>query len=136
MVLISDGIDPNSPRFDASDPYVAAAIADCVRAGLVVYTIYWQNRGMGDTTATDGESTMSEVTQATGGNGYWTGTGNPVSFAPYFDDLARRLDNQYALDFAARLDRKPAVASFKFKVTGLALEVGSPQQVYVDRAAN
>jgi hypothetical protein len=135
VVLICDGIDPNNPHFDPSDPYVASAIADSVRAGLVVYTIFWQNRSMGDN-SNDGQSSMAEVTQATGGNGYWAGTGNPVSFRPFFDDLARRLDNQYELDFAARLDRKPAIENFKFKVTGMALEVASPQQVYVDRAGN
>lgn len=135
VVLVCDGIDINNPRFDPSDPYVTAAIADAVRAGLVVYSIYWQNRSIGDSSL-DGQSTMAQITQATGGNGYWTGAANPVSFAPYFDDLARRLDNQYELDFATKLDRKPAIQSFKFKVTGLALEVASPQQVYVDRAAN
>jgi hypothetical protein len=133
VVLISDGIDPNNPHLDLDDTYVQAAITDSVRAGLVVYTIYWQNRSIGDNSAS-GQSLLSQVNQATGGYGYWTGTGNPVSFQPYFDDLARRLDNQYELDFAAKLDRKPAVENFKFKVTGLALEVASPQQVYVDRA--
>jgi len=132
VVMICDGIDPENPRFDPSDSYVSAAIADSVRAGLVVYTIYWQNRSIG-ANSNVGQSLMSEVTQATGGNDYWMGMGNPVSFQPFFDDLARRLDNQYELDFAARLDRKPTIESFKFKVTGMALEVASPQQVYVDR---
>jgi hypothetical protein len=135
VVLVSDGIDPSIPRFDPEDPYVSTAIADSVRAGLVVYSIYWQSRSVGDN-SNDGQSLLAEVTQSTGGNGYWTGTGNPVSFKPFFDDLARRLDNQYELDFAAKLDRKPAVENFKFKVTGMALEVASPQQVYVDRASN
>ncbi len=133
VVLVCDGIDPDNPHFDPSDPYIAAAINDSVRAGLVVHTIYWQNRSMGDN-SNDGQSSMAEVTQATGGNGYWAGTGNPVSFQPFFEDLARRLDNQYELDFAAKLDRKPTIENFKFKVTGMALEVASPQLVYVDRA--
>jgi hypothetical protein len=135
VVLICDGVDLENPHYDPSDPYVAAAVADSVRAGLVVHTIYWQSRNLGQY-STDGQSSMAAVTQATGGYGYWTGSGNPVSFQPYFDDLARRLDNQYEFDFSARLDRKPAVESFKFKVTGMALEVASPQQVYVDRASN
>jgi hypothetical protein len=135
VVLVSDGIDPNIPQFDAADPYIAGAVADSVRAGLVVYTIYWKSRSADDNFS-DGKSSMAEVTQATGGNGYWAGTGNPVSFQPFFVDLARRLDNQYELDFAARLDRKPAIENFKFKVTGMALEVASPQQVFVDRAGN
>lgn len=136
VVLICDGIDAYDQHYDPSDPYVASAISDSVRAGLVVHAIYWQGRSLGDIGSTDGQSLLTLVTQATGGAGYWTGTGNPVSFQPYFDDLARRLDNQYELDFSAKLDRKPAVESFKFKLTGLALEVTSPQQVYVNRASN
>jgi hypothetical protein len=135
VVMICDGIDPNNTHYDPDDPYVSAAVADSVRAGLVVYTIYWQSRSIGDNSY-DGQNLLAEVTQATGGNGYWMGMGNPVSFQPFFDDLARRLDNQYELDFAAKLDRKPAVENFKFKVTGMALEVASPQQVYVDKASN
>ena len=136
VVLICDGIDAYDQRYDPSDPYVVSAISDSVRAGLVVHAIYWQGRSLGETNSTDGQSLLTLVTQATGGGGYWTGTGNPVSFQPYFDDLTRRLDNQYELDFSAKLDRKPAVESFKFKLTGLALEVTSPQQVYVNRASN
>jgi hypothetical protein len=60
--------------------------------------------------------------------------GNPVSFQPFLEDLARRLDNQYEIDFTARLDKKPAVENMKLKVTGLSLEVTAPQQVFVDRA--
>jgi hypothetical protein len=135
VVLVSDGIDPNNQRLDLDDSYVQAAIADSVRAGLVVHTIYWQSRSMGDN-STSGQSLLAQVNQATGGAGYGTGMSNPVSFQPFFDDLARRFDNQYELDFAAKLDRKPAVEDFKFKVTGLALEVASPQKVYMDRAGN
>jgi hypothetical protein len=137
VVLLTDGIDPNNQRFDPDDPYVQSAIKDSVRAGLVVYTIYWRSRYGGDInsmTADGGQSLLAEVTEATGGNNYWMGTGNPVSFQPFFEDLARRLENQYQLDFTARLDRKPTVESMKLKVDGLPLEVAAPQLVFVDRA--
>jgi len=42
---------------------------------------------------------LIEVTEATGGKNLWAGMGNPVSLQPYFEDLARRLGNQYELDF-------------------------------------
>ena len=31
--------------YDPEDPYVATAINDSVRAGLVVYSIYWKDMG-------------------------------------------------------------------------------------------
>ena len=129
VVLVGDGIDPTNPSLDLDDTYVQAAITDSVRAGLVVYAIYWQTHPS-TTTATaanGGQSLLSEVTQATGGY-------NPVSFQPFLEDLARRLDNQYEIDFTARLDKKAAVENMKLKVTGLSLEVTAPQQVFVDRA--
>ena len=137
VVLVSDGIDPNNPRLDLDDAYVQAAITDSVRAGLVVYAIYWQSRTSvsdSSTAGSSGQSLLAEVTQATGGASYGMGMGNPVSFQPFFEDLVRRLDNQYELDFAAKLDRKPAVEGMKVKVTGLGLDVTSPQQVFVGRA--
>jgi len=134
VVLVSDGIDPNNPHLDLDDSYVQAAINDSVRAGLVVYSIYWQSHAASDGSSA-GQSLLAQVSQATGGYNYGAGMGNSVSFQPFFDDLDHRLANQYELDFNARLDRKPAVESFKLKVTGLALDVGAPQQVYVQNAS-
>jgi hypothetical protein len=137
VVLFSDGIDPYNPRFDPSDVYFQTAINDSVRAGLVIYTIYWRDRddGGADSMAADGgQSFLSMVTAATGGYSYWAGTTNPVTFQPFFQDLVRRLKNQYELDFAARLVHKPAVADMRLKVEGLGVEVIAPRQVFVDRA--
>jgi len=131
VVMLSDGIDPNNQRFDPDDPYVQSAIRDSVKAGLVVYTIYWRSRPENAVGTNGGESLMGEVTDATGGNNYWSGTDNPVSFQPFFEDLAKRFANQYALEFTGRLDRKPAVESMKVKVEGLGLQVIAPQQVFV-----
>jgi len=136
VVLLSDGIDPENERFDPEDLYVQTAIDDSVRAGLVVYTIFWQSRNEGDNSmlVDGGQSLLSLVSSATGGYSYWLGMTNPVTFQPYFRDLERRLGSQYELSFTARLDRKPAAASMKLKVEGLGIEVTAPQQVFVDRA--
>jgi hypothetical protein len=137
VVMLTNGIDPYNRHFDPDDQYVKSAIEDSVRAGLVVYTIYWQSRndrGGNSTMANEGKGLLGEVAQATGGNNYWMGMGNPVSFQPFFEDLARRLENQYELDFTARLDHKPAIETMKLKVEGLALEVVVPQKVFVDQA--
>jgi hypothetical protein len=75
------------------------------------------------------------LTDATGGYSYWAGTGNPVTFKPFFDDLDRRFASQYALEFTAPLARKPAIESLKLKVEGLGIQVTSPQQVYVDQGS-
>ena len=136
VVLVTDGVDAYDRRYDPEDPYVQAAIDDSARAGLVVYSIYWSSQTAGSFSGEGfaGQSLLQIVTQATGGNSYGLGTGNPVSFQPYFEDLARRLENQYRLGFAAQLDRKPAVESLKLKVGGMAASVTAPEWVFVDHA--
>ena len=134
VVMITDGVDPYNPRFDPENPYMEAAVTDSVRAGLVVYSIYWQDTGRFGRSvwgANSGQNLLLEVTEATGGNSYWEGFGNPVSFQPFFKDLERRLDNQYELSFTAPAKNKPEVSTMKLKVNGIAGKVDAPQQVLV-----
>ena len=137
VVLFSDGVDPTNLRFDADDPYVRSAIEDSVRAGLVVYTIYWRTGSVVDSNSmivNGGQSLMNEVADATGGYSYQMGTENPVSFQPFFVDLLRRFANLYALEFSARPERKSAVETFKLKVEGIGLQVTVPGQAFVSAA--
>ena len=134
VVLITDGVDNYSVRYDPEDPYVAAAITDSVRAGLVVYSIYWRDRGRMDDfnyASFDGQNLLAIVTEATGGTSYWEGRGNPVSFKPYFEDIAWRLQNQYRLSFHSPLKGKPEVENMALKIGGPAAEVDAPQRVFV-----
>jgi hypothetical protein len=133
VVMITDGVDYYNPGFDPQDPYMEAAVTDSVRSGLVVYSIYWENQGRFDRTRyanLAGQNLLLQVTQATGGNSYWQGMGNPVSFQPFFKDLDRRLQNQYEIAFTAPVS-KPGVESMKIKANGA--KVDAPQQVYVGR---
>jgi len=136
VVMVTDGVDNYERRFDPEDPYVESAINDSIRAGLVVYSIYWQNQGIADNTMyadNTGQSLLVEVTEATGGKNLWNGIGNPVSFQPCLEELVRRLDNQYMLGFSARLDGKPGTETLRVKVEGSAVDVTAPKQVFVDR---
>jgi hypothetical protein len=136
-VMISDGVDYYDRGFDMQDPYMEASITDSVRSGLTVYSIYWQNAGRFDRTRfanTVGQNLLTEVTQATGGESYWQGMGNPVSFKPYFKDLDRRLQNQYEVAFTAPVN-KAGVESMKVKVNAVSGKVDAPQQVYVGHGA-
>ena len=133
VVMVTDGVDYYDPGFDLQDPYLQAAIEDSVRAHLVVYSIYWRNQGRFDRTgyATfSGQELLAELTGATGGNDYWEGYGNPVSFAPYLDDISRRIHNQYELSFTSPVKGKPQMASFKLKLSAPG-KLEAPQEVFV-----
>jgi hypothetical protein len=159
VVMITDGVDEFDRRYDPEDPYVRAAINDSVRAGLQVYSMYWHDqsragnsaiasaglpesgRGLNQDQAgkavratASGQNLLQQVTQATGGNSYWQGDSNPAAFAPYFDDLRKRLRNQFALSFSASFKGKPEVVGMKVKVSAPADKVSAPQFVYLDRA--
>jgi hypothetical protein len=137
VVTVTDGVDDYNRRYDPEDPYVQAAIDDSVRAHLIVYSIYWRNSGLADRTnyaAFSGQSLLAELTAATGGNSYWQGDGNPVTFQPYLADIGRRLDNQYELDFMTPVGGKPQMASLKLKVAAQ-VKFDAPQQVYVHSVA-
>jgi hypothetical protein len=137
VVMVTDGVDNYDRRYDPEDPYVQAAIEDAVRARLIVYSIYWTSSGRFDRTrygADAGQNLLAQLTQATGGNNYWQGYGNPVSFQPYFADINQRLENQYELSFMAPLGSKPQIESLKLKISAPA-KIDAPQQVYVHTGA-
>jgi hypothetical protein len=136
VVMVTDGVDyyDGALRFDPEDPYVQTAIQDAARAQLIVYSIYWRNTGRLDRTmaATNaGQNLLAQVTEATGGNSYWEGFGDPVSFQPYFEDIERRLNNQYELGFMTPSNSKPEVESFRLKVSAPGAKVDAPEQVLV-----
>ncbi len=133
VVMITDGIDYYEVRYDPEDPYVQAAMDDAVRAHLIVYAIYWRSADFLDRTeygADDGQNLLAQLTAGTGGTSYWQGLGNPVSFVPYFEDISRRLDNQYEMEFMTTIGDKPEMQSIKLSVSAH-VKVDAPQEVWV-----
>jgi hypothetical protein len=134
VVMITDGVDPYDPRFDPENPYLNSAINDSIRAGLVVDSIYWHDQGRlgnGLYENNAGQSLLNLVSQATGGHAYWQGIGNPVSFSPFFQDLGRRLQNQYELGFQTPAKSKPEIVEIKVKLVMPNTKLDAPQRVLV-----
>jgi hypothetical protein len=138
VVMITDGLDPYHPQFDPTDPYVQAAINDAVRARLVVYGIYWGSRGFSDAAQTDssaGQNLMAEVAVATGGKSFYMGSGNPVSFDSYFEELIQRFRNQWELGFESPLNGRPQMEELRLKMHAPGTEIDAPQKVLLDPSA-
>jgi hypothetical protein len=132
VVMVTDGVDYYQMGYDPDDPYVNAAIADSVRARLVVYSIYWRNRGRADGSEYEnnaGQNLLSEVTEATGGKNFWTGMGNPVAFDPFLDELTRRFRNQYELGFVSSGNIRPGVETLKLHLSAPGTEIDAPEKV-------
>jgi hypothetical protein len=134
VVLITNGVDGYYGHYDPEDPYVKIAINDSIRAELVVDSIYWSGRGSRSDSRSesfDGQRLLSQVAQATGGAFYFNGTGEPVSLSPYFDDINRRLQNQFRLTFQTPLKGKPEVRNLSLKTSVPAIDLYAPQRVFI-----
>ncbi len=95
VLMVTDGIDRYAVGTGLEDPYVDEAISNAQKAGIIVYSIYihamghfghsfWLNNW--------GQNLLSQTSEETGGESFWIGFGNPVSFKPFLDDLASRLN--------------------------------------------
>jgi hypothetical protein len=110
VIMVTDGVDRYSgARFDPNNPYVQAATSDAQKAGVIVYSIYYRGAGRFDQSGvvTDGgQSYLIQVSDSTGGQAYYQGFGNPISFAPFLSDIQRKLQNQYELSFVSSAKRE------------------------------
>ena len=134
VLMVTDGVDRYNPRYDPDDPYMQASITDSQKAGLIVYSIFFRDTGHFDNSYYEtnaGQNLLSQVAQATGGNLYWQGLSNPVSFQPYLEDLSKRLENQYELGFTARAKSKQELVELKVKTDVSHVSIDAPQRVPV-----
>jgi hypothetical protein len=96
VLLISSGVD----RLDRGpeSPYVASAIEDSQKAGVVVHAIYTDGVRFGETLRGQyAQTNLVELTNQTGGYNFFEGISTPVSFSPYLNQLNMVLHNQYLL---------------------------------------
>lgn len=136
VVMVSDGIDRYYGTGDLQNPYVDAAIDDCVRKDIVVSAIYepgaghfghsyWQSYW--------GQLYLAQVADRTGGEAYYIGmTGAPVSFAPYLEDLSRRWQHQYLLSFIPKAEKKSGWHNVRLSTEVPNVDLISAQRVYVN----
>ncbi len=134
VLMITDGVDEYNLRYDPEDPYVRAALDASTRAGLVIFSIYYRDQGrfsrsFYETNA--GQNYLSQVADTTGGNLYYEGLSNPVSFTPFLSDLTRRLENQYELAVPVKEEKKVSYAELKVKTDVGSVKLRSASRVLV-----
>ena len=133
ILVVSDGID-RYYEGGADNPYVNAAIEQAQRKGVVVNSIYWTGAGHYGHSywrINWGQSYLSQIADQTGGEQYYQGFGNPVSFQPFLSNLAARLENQYLLTFRAKPQNKAGWLRIRAHTEVANVEVVAPSQVWV-----
>jgi hypothetical protein len=133
VVVVSDGIDHFGGTGPAN-PYVDSAIEQAQRAGIIIYAIYARavgHYGHSFWRMNWGQNYLSQVADQTGGEAYFLGNETPISFAPYLDDITRRLNHQYLLAFLAKPGKKGELQHFKVRTEVSNVELVAPDRVYV-----
>ena len=135
VLMVTDGVDRFYGTGDLQDPYLEAAIDDAGKAGVVVSAIYSPGVGhFGHSywQAYWGQIYLSQMADKTGGEAYYIGfSGAPVSFSPYLEDLARRLQHQYLLAFVPKPERKAGWHNVRITTELPNVDLVSAGRVYV-----
>lgn len=104
VVMVTSGIDPDYGG-GPSNPYLEQAIHTAQRAGVIVHSIYFGSAGHFGHSLWQinwGQNYLSQLAEETGGEFFWLGSSNPVSFGPYLKTLDQRFAGQYILTFQAQ----------------------------------
>jgi hypothetical protein len=133
ILLISSGIDLDRES-PTQNPYLGTAIADCQRAHVLVNSIYFASAGhFGHDYffLNFGRDNLSYIGDETGGEAYWQGLSTSVTLQPYFEDLAKRLKNQYLLTLKAEPEKKGRFERLHLKTEIHDVDLMVPSQVWV-----
>jgi hypothetical protein len=105
VIMLTNGVDPyngSTSPLNQDSPYVASAQRDAQRAGVSVYSIYYQDAGFrGNRGSFSGQSYLSQVSEATGGRAFYQGLGNPVSMQPFLEEFNHNVAETYIATFPA-----------------------------------
>jgi len=74
---------------------------------------------------------LAKLSDATGGESYFLGAHNAVSFRPYLDEIHNALANQYLLEFDAVPRKKPGVHYISLDTPVAGVELDSAEGVWV-----
>jgi hypothetical protein len=139
IVMITDGIDrfrsgPRHRGFTFISPDVDSASVVAQRTGTIIHTIF--TRGVGRRASnyweiTNGQNSMAKLSDETGGESFFLGTQNAVSFRPYLDAIQNSLGNRYLLEFNAVPGKKSGLQYVKLTTEVAGVELDSADSVWV-----
>jgi VWFA-related protein len=104
ILLVSDGLDV-SRGVESSSPSqsldLQRAINESQRRGVAIYSFYApsQTAAANPSLIANAQSSLSRLSDETGGRAFFQGTGAPVSFEPFIRELDVSLQKQAALTF-------------------------------------
>lgn len=139
VLMVTDGVDNfRQKSFQRRglylSPDVDSAVTVAQKTGTVIYTIYapgtapsrrnyWQ--------MTSGQMGIASLADRTGGESFFLGLHQPVSFKPYLDNLQKFLDNQYLVSFSATPGKRPGLHKINVSTEIAGVELFTHDAVWV-----
>ena len=134
VLMITNGIDPYNGRpsvLNQDSPYVQTAQEDAERAGVAVYSIYYGDAGMHGGSFS-GQSYLSQVAEATGGELFNMGSIPPPSFAPYLKEFRKAILESYSVSFlaSANNEKRDTLTQIKVTTEQAGVKIHAPEGVH------
>jgi hypothetical protein len=140
VLLLSDGIDLYwgvTEALPPNNPSLEQAIRAAQRQGVSVFAIYAETAGTVRRNAflvSAGQSCLSVLALATGGEAYIQGLQTPIDFRSIFRKLKGRLGEQYLLTFKATQGSKDSYDRLRLSTEQPGIELIGPSRVFVPAA--
>jgi hypothetical protein len=135
VLLITSGIDYfRGTGFGVFSPDLDPLIQRAERQNTNIWTIYYPSaghRGRAFYLVNNGQTNIDKLSEDTGAESYFLGTGMPVSIKPYLDEITTHLNNQYLLTFAGSGGSKGKYQSIKVKTELPDVEFFTPSAIFL-----
>ena len=135
ILLITSGIDYfRSPGFGVFSPDLDPLIQRAERQNTNIWSIYYPSaghRGRAFYLVNNGQTNIDKLSEDTGAESYFLGSGVPVSIKPYLEEISTHLSNQYLLTFAGSGGSKGKFQSVKVKTDLPDVEFFAPAAVFL-----
>lgn len=131
VLMLTDGVDRYYTSQIEEDPYAEAANVQALKHGVQVYSIYLRGAGIygrGLWQTTIAQSRLLEASEQTGGYAYFQAFTDPVSVAPFLQDFAERLSDQYLVTIDARNEK--GLQSIKINAEAPGVKVEGPSKIW------
>ena len=109
ILVISSGIDYFRGNFGPTSPDLDPTIESAQKNNVNVWSLYAPDSGhtgRGFFRVSRAQAELSQLSEETGGESYYLGSGEPVTFRSYFDEINTHLNNQYLLTFESSGGKK------------------------------
>jgi hypothetical protein len=137
ILLISSGIDYFRGDFSFISPDLSPAIERAQKQNINIWSIYAPDDGHTSGRffrVSRAQSNLSQLSDETGAEAYYLGTGAPVTLKPYFDEIGTHLSNQYLLTFNASGGKKGRFERVRVVTELRNVEFLAPSQAFLPPA--